>query len=238
MKQPVIGIIPALDLGVKLTQSTSTHYLRRTYTEVIASIGAIPLIINLDMPIGAILSLCDGIVLSGGEDIDPELYGQKKLAMSAPDIFDEPRIRSDWEHQLIAACDTVEMPILGICYGMQILNIYYGGTLYQDIATERPESIAHHKTVHDIKFTQPFLGYKTGTVRSIASRHHQAINKLAEGFAVCAIAPDTLIEAVRYKHHYGMQWHPESDETGAHVYRAFAEHCKPALAPSLAQTTV
>lgn len=223
MKTPVIGIAPGIDLGAKLPQSASTHYIRRTYTEVLASVGAIPLLLNIDMPLGAIMSLCDGIVISGGEDIESELYGQKLL--DVPGTFREPRIRSEWEFELIEACDLVGMPILGICYGMQLLNIYYGGSLYQDIGVQRPGSIEHKLTTHDVTFNDDFLGIKSGRVRPIASRHHQAIDRLAVGFSIYAEAPDGIIEAISNGRHYGMQWHPESDETGAHVYRAFVERC-------------
>lgn len=233
MKQPVIGIIPALDEGLKLPQSDSTHYLRRTYTEVLARVGAIPMILNIDMPIGAVLSLCDGIVISGGEDIDPTVYGE--VLLDTPGATREPLARLDWERQLIDACDEVGLPILGICYGMQLLNVHYGGTLYQDIATELPEAIEHRLTAHDVTFRQDFLGYRSGDVCEIASRHHQAVDRIAEGFEISALAPDGIVEAIRSERHYGMQWHPESDLTGVHVYRAFVERCM--AMPKLNQPT-
>lgn len=222
-KQPVIGIIPALDEGLKLPDSDSTHYLRRTYTEVLSSVGAVPLILNIDMPIGAVLSLCDGIVISGGEDLDPSLYKEDLLAVDG--AVREPVARYQWEKQLIAGCDEMGIPILGICYGMQALNVYYGGTLYQDIPTELPDSIDHKLTTHDVTFSQDFLGYQAGDVRTIASRHHQAVDHIADDFEVSALAPDGLVEAIRGERHFGMQWHPESDITGVHVYRAFVEQC-------------
>ena len=224
---PVIGISPAFDLATKLPDSKATHYLRREYTELLAEVGAIPLIINMDMPISAILSLCDGIVISGGEDLDCELYGETLLPSIGAKY--EPRIRSDWEYELIKSCDSVGMPILGICYGMQLLNAYYGGTLYQDISQEVPDAIDHRITTHDITFLDDFLGYKQGDVRPIASRHHQAVDELGEGFAITAQAPDGVIEAIANGRHYGMQWHPESDITGIHVYRAFVERCAPGV---------
>jgi len=231
MRQPVIGISPSIDMAVNYVFSDETHYLRRTYTEVLASVGAIPLILNVDMPLGAILSLCDGIVISGGEDIEPEMYNE--VLLEAPGSLREPRHRLDWEYKLIDACDGVGMPILGVCYGMQLLNIYHGGTLYQDLPTERPDGISHVLTTHEVTFTDEFLGYKVGDVRQIASRHHQAVDRLGDGFAVCAEAPDGVIEAIRRDHLFGVQWHSESDITGVHIYRAFAEYCAPGLKQSV-----
>lgn len=229
MKQPVIGVIPALDEAQKLPHSRSTHYLRRTYTQVLSEVGAVPLILNIDMPIQSVLELCDGIVISGGEDIDPSMYGEAPLKV--PGKLREPVERAIWERKLIDACDTTGMPILGICYGMQLLNIHYGGTLYQDIPLEIPESISHELAHHDVEFTRDFLGYGAGDVRDVESRHHQAVHDLAPGFEVCAVAPDGVIEAIKNERHFGMQWHPESDLTGIHVYRAFVEQCVPSIAP-------
>lgn len=180
------------------------------------------MILNPGMTSAGITDLCDGIVLSGGEDINPSHYGQKRLEQHRTRYI-EPDSRYLWEEELIESCDKVNVPILGICYGMQRLNIHYGGTLLQDIQLLRPENIGHDSTEHDITIHGEFLNMK-GTHR-IASRHHQAIDQLADGFLIKAEAPDGIIEAIQGYGHFGMQWHPESDETGAHVYRAFVEHC-------------
>lgn len=198
------------------------QFIRREYSYMLAQVGAIPIILNPDMPLSYIMKLCDGIVISGGADIAPHRYGQKKL----PEIERvESHIRYRWEDKLIRACDAFEIPILGICYGMQRLNVYYGGTLIQDIPSMLPDNIGHKNTIHEVVFHQDFLGMQQLGVEQINSRHHQAIDRLADGFEVCATAPDGVIEAIRGHGHYGMQWHPESDETGAHVYRAFVESC-------------
>ena len=108
---------------------------------------------------------------------------------------------------------------------MQRLNVHYGGTLIQDIPTYLPENIGHDNTLHTVTFEHEFLGMKEKGIHEINSRHHQAVEYLADGFTACAVAPDGIVEAIEGRGHYGMQWHPESDETGAHVYRVFIEKC-------------
>jgi putative glutamine amidotransferase len=221
-KQPVIGIVPSFDEGNNIPAGGDVErvYLRFEYTRHIAEVGAVPIILNPHMSLESITSMCDGIVISGGEDIEPHFYGEEPIPSTR---FNEPKSRFVWEMDLIEACDKSELPILGICYGMQRLNIHYGGTLIQDIPTALPDNIGHDVTQHDVTFSQEFL--TMNGVRTIASRHHQAIDRLAQGFDVVAKAPDGIIEAITGHGHYGMQWHPESDSTGIHVYRAFVDYC-------------
>lgn len=223
--KPVIGIVPSFDDGEGAIYfpgpKTERLYIRSEYTHVLASVGAVPVILSPDMSLDAIAELCDGIVISGGFDIAAVTYGEEQLT----DEPVEPIKRYMWEEVLIAACDKAQIPILGICYGMQRLNLYYGGSLYQDINTSLSENIGHMETIHTVTFTDSFLGISEGTVSQVNSRHHQAVDRLADGWHVCAMAPDGIIEAAEGHGHFGMQWHPESDETGAHTYRAFVEAC-------------
>ena len=109
---------------------------------------------------------------------------------------------------------------------MQLLAVYNGGALHQDLETEVPNSINHNKTIHEVVFQEPFLGFRVNSRHSVESRHHQAVSLLPDNFRVCATAPDGIIEAIAGEHCYGIQWHPESDETGVHIYRAFVEYCQ------------
>lgn len=219
-KQPVIGITPSFDEASKLPLSKETVYLRRTYTKILESVGAIPLILNAEMPLEYIMSLCDGIVISGGEDIDPELYGARETIFPK-----EPRDRAEWEFQLLRLCEKQHTPVLGVCYGMQLLAVYNGGALHQDIQTEIPNCVNHNRTNHEITFLEDFLGFSEGTTHTVESRHHQAVSMLPQNFRIAATAPDGVIEAMAGEGCWGIQWHPESDETGIHIYRAFVEHC-------------
>lgn len=223
--KPRIGIVPSFDDGVLIPAgggNIKRMYIRHEYMAMIASVGAVPIVLNPEMSLETIVELCDGIVLSGGMDLNPKHYGAEPIAELRQV---EPDRRFTWEKDLIEACDDTGTPILGICYGMQRLNVHYGGTLIQDIPSYLPENVGHDDVLHEVIFAHDFLGMRSSGVHSINSRHHQAIERIAEGFRICATAPDGIIEAVDGHGHFGMQWHPESDETGAHVYRAFVEEC-------------
>lgn len=218
-----IGVVPSFDEGNNIPAGGDVHrvYLRHEYMDMIARSGAVPLIIHPAMSIEVITDMCDGIVISGGEDIEPHFYGADPVPSTR---FNEPKSRFTWELDLIEACDQTNTPILGICYGMQRLNVHYGGSLIQDIPTALPANVGHDKTEHEIVFDEEFLSMSGRHV--VASRHHQAIDRLAPGFSVTARAGDGIIEAVKGRGHFGMQWHPESDLTGVHIYEAFADHCR------------
>jgi putative glutamine amidotransferase len=226
VSRPIIGIVPSFDDGRVIEAGgpgIQRVYLRRDYLYSIAQVGAVPLILSPEMDIEHVLELCDGIVISGGADIEPQFYNEqpiKELRMT------EPAERFEWEKQLIEACDEYHVPILGICYGLQRLNVHYGGSLVQDIPQELGHNVGHDGTEHEVLFVEDFLGIDAAEARTIASRHHQAIGRLGQGVVVCARSKDGIAEAAKVgERHFGMQWHPESDETGVHMYRAFVERC-------------
>lgn len=224
-KQPVLGIVPSFDDGNGMgvwSDNAKRLFLRRDYFATLSEVGAVPVILSPDMDIDQIITLCDGIIISGGADIDPACYGQDRVEQV---VKIEPVERFDWEKVLIEACDKVALPILGICYGMQRLNVHYGGDLMQHIPLVVGDQVEHFGAEHEINFVDNFLGISEGESRLVASRHHQAIGRLAEGAEIVAKADDGIVEAITVRGHYGMQWHPESGTTGVHVYRAFVEHC-------------
>ncbi len=202
------------------------NLIRREYGDQLKAAGASPIFLDntIDPEIAA--ELCDGIVISGGEDIEPRFYKQDNKHVK----ITEPTERTEWERKLIDACDIRKVRILGICYGSQLLNVHYGGTLYQDIGAETRSKLNHGTStaaaLHNVTFKNNFLSFKVGEVVESASRHHQAVNKLGKGMKAVATANDGIIEAIAGNGHYGVQWHAEADGTAAKIYGAFVKLVK------------
>ncbi|MCX6250511.1 MAG: gamma-glutamyl-gamma-aminobutyrate hydrolase family protein [Bacteroidetes bacterium] len=205
-----------------------------------------------DMPFDSAvreLERCSGLLLTGGEDVQPAIYGKE----SEIDICSETDPHRDTlELKLIMKALDLKMPILGICRGEQILNLALGGTLITDIpsylSTARttgyvsPEIshmsedrylLSHSVKIHKNTFLHEILGCDSGLV---TSTHHQAVEKTAPGLIVSAIAPDGIPEAIEWKNLsdkpflIGIQWHPERMDTAnplsGHVLKAFLVHAR------------
>lgn len=163
----------------------------------------------------------DALVLSGGGDVDPRLYGEAPHESFSPS---EPG-RDDFEIALARAALDRGLPLLAICRGVQVLNVAAGGTLVQDIPTgvsgaldhqvsTSPTTVAHEVWVTaGTKLAQLMADRLEGDVLLVNSRHHQAVKKAAPGFVVSATAPDGVIEAIErpdLPYVIGVQWHPEN----------------------------
>ncbi len=157
----------------------------------------------------------DAILIPGGADVDPSLYGEE------PAYSEETSLKND-NFQIMAIREAISQgkPVFGICRGMQVINVALGGSLYQDLEKEMEGSIRHtcyekpESPAHDLKlessgFLSLLLGKREMKVNSL---HHQGIKRLAEGLKVAAFSPDGLIEAVenREKRIYAVQYHPEA----------------------------
>lgn len=232
--QPIIGITMCFDSNDLINPGVEYNYVRREYGKVVQAAGAQPIFLDPSIDPLVAAKLCDGIVISGGEDIDPSLYNQPITGTKQQ----EPRTRTDWERQLIDACDEWNRPILGICYGEQLLNVHYGGTLYQDIAADMHSDVNHGTSSaaahHEIVFEQDFLGFHQNERTVVAARHHQAVRDLAPGFSAVARSSDGSIEAITGRGHVGVQWHAESDDTAPKIYGHFVESCIKRAQPSQA----
>jgi putative glutamine amidotransferase len=165
-----------------------------------------------------ILGVLDGLLFTGGSDIDPQFYNQ--LPKKGLGRIDPKRD----EHEIALAKKVLfemDIPVLGICRGIQILNAACGGTLYQDLALERPEGFNHtiieapkHYPIHKVKIKEPSRFhhiFKSGEIK-VNSFNHQGINRLASEFEATMVAEDGLIEGIEMKGSrfvIAVQWHPE-----------------------------
>jgi putative glutamine amidotransferase len=186
------------------------------YADAVRRAGAIPLLIVPGEPrIDELMQLLDGIILSGGGDVDPALYSDGEHAQ----VYWVDRERDQFEIDLVKRSIAADMPTLCICRGMQVLNVALGGSLIQHIPDEIENAIAHREAPrdparHEVHLTpDSHLAQIMQSERvTTASWHHQAIDRLAPGLRVVGRAPDGVIEAVEIAEKpslLAVQWHPE-----------------------------
>ena len=204
--------------------------LNVAYVRALADAALVPVIVPPQLApeaAGPLLDAVAGLVLTGGEDVDPARYG----AAPHPMLGDTDSGRDAMELALIAAARQRGLPILAICRGIQILNVALGGTLYQDLLSERPGPIDHanETSCHGLEVAPDSRLFRTiGMQRgSVNSRHHQAVRDLAPGLVATAWADDGVIEAAEpamagEPWMLAVQWHPEDEVEGA-LFRGFAQ---------------
>lgn len=230
MKKPLIALIPQVD-------EEGRWWLNPDYMESVIRAGGIPGMLPLtgnEEDLEEIARRFDGFLFTGGPDVNPALYGQEKEDFCG-DICEK---RDEMEMKLFRYAFDLDKPILGICRGIQLMNVALGGTLYQDIPTQVPSEISHRvlekplaRETHEI-LVEPECPFGNLPLKlMVNSRHHQAIEKLAPGLAVRARAADGIIEAVympaKPRVRAG-QWHPENfrNELSAAIFSEFVEACK------------
>jgi putative glutamine amidotransferase len=217
VKKPIIGITGAY---VKKNEHMEGVYVHHDYHKTVASNGGIPIIlpyINAEIAIET-LQLCDGIILSGGEDVDPQFYGQDPHPQLGPTIPERDLV----EIAIAKYATQNKIPLLAICRGVQILNVALGGSLVQDIPSQVNEPIQHSQIVerrrdtHWVTVDESSKLFQVVGIDKIRvnSLHHQALGTLADELRVVALSSDGIIEAVESKNPdtflLGVQWHPES----------------------------
>ena len=224
MKKPIIGISASMIYEEKDQLFLGDKYscVAYSYIDAVYKSWGIPITLPILKDVSAIreqVKLLDGLILSGGRDVDPHFYGEEPLEKLEA-IFPE---RDVHEMALIKAAIDLKKPILAICRGMQILNVTYGGTLYQDISYAPGEHIKHYQigspyqATHSIKIDKNSILFKMADkseIERVNSFHHQALKQVAKGLKVVATAPDGIIEAVEAENEdgifvMGVQFHPE-----------------------------
>jgi putative glutamine amidotransferase len=195
------------------------------YRQAVLHVGGEVRILEPSISIEQALAGIDGLLLTGGEDIGPGLYGEAVH----PSVVDVEPARDEFEIALVRAARTSRLPVLAICRGIQVLNVAYGGSLVQDISSQVSSALEHRMEVpphqsfdyaHEIWIEKESTLARLMSDRlsgadtcEVNSRHHQAVKALAPGFRVSATAPDGIIEAIEHPDApfcLGVQWHPEN----------------------------
>ena len=220
MTKPLIGITgrrwPASWLGDVVPKAMNElrfdlHF--SDYPQSVAAAGGLPVELTRDADVAGIIERLDGLVLSGGADVHPTHYGHEPhdlLGAVEPD-------RDEWEFALFREARRVELPVLGICRGAQLANIFFGGTLNQHV--ELDDGAGHPQWDIDGRLATHEVDIVPGTVLAtlyptnigVNSLHHQTLAVLGNDLVASATAPDGVIEAIELPGHdvLAVQWHPE-----------------------------
>lgn len=210
---PMIGVCPLFDAR------SSRIWMRSEYLQAVEEAGGVPVVLPLTTKVSTIESLLDrfdGFLLTGGQDVDPAIYGQKKKSLCG-EVCAE---RDALERLVIQGAESRDKPLLGICRGIQILNATLGGTLYQDLPTEHP-GVEHDmeppydRAIHRVFVLEgtPLADIVGSGSIEVNSYHHQAIRDLVPSLQVSAVSEDGIVEAVWMpgkRFFQAVQWHPET----------------------------
>ena len=222
----VVGIsesFPQGDDSKKVTVNAS-------YADAVSRGGHLPVVIprfGTDAQFDAIVAKLDVLVLTGGEDVAPSLYKEKP----SPKLGKVNAKRDGFDFRLLAAARRRNLPVIGICRGCQILNVAFGGTLWQDLPSEFPVTDVQHRNMFHWISIEPDsrLAKVSGVTKALVnSYHHQAVKDLAPGFRITARSPEGVVEAIECDSYpaIGLQFHPEKmlcDEKDATLAAFFRE---------------
>lgn len=229
-RKVIIGLSPRIlrqvphELGFR---NKTLQYLEQSMAHCVMRLGAVAVMIptverssdisRWEVSTEDYVSELDGLILQGGADIDPVVYGEQRTDVVGP----TDAVRDEFELELLRGFVAAAKPVLGVCRGMQLINVAYGGTLYQDLNVAGASTAVHRvadlydEHTHDVDFVEGgwlqslYAGQKQARVTSI---HHQGVKVLGRDLIVDALSPDGVIEAVRhpaYDFLIGVQWHPE-----------------------------
>lgn len=211
--RPLIGVMPLWD------EQKQSIWMLPHYLEGIEAASGIPFIFPLtddDEELEALVKNCDGLLFTGGQDVSPELYGQKAL----DGLVECCSKRDLMEKKILDIALSKEKSILGICRGIQFINVALGGTLYQDLPSMHKSGVNHaqkapyDKATHKVELTAdtPLLQLSDSPLIGVNSLHHQAVKEKSPSLEIMGISEDGIIEALflpDYRFLWAVQWHPE-----------------------------
>lgn len=220
--KPVIGVTPDFNAGDRKDMGgrEPTYFLRARYVRAIEELGGIPVILPLVADPAArrrLLDSVDGLLVTGsGPDLPPRLYGERQR-FSFPLMSER---RADFELDLVHEARARDLPLLGICGGMQTVNVACGGNLYQDISSQVRNALEHRQKTKAIHVSHPVTVAPKSLLRRIVgkatlmvnSSHHQSVKTVGPSLIASATAPDGIVEAIESPAHrflLAIQWHPE-----------------------------
>ena len=231
--KPVIGVTTYLEQAQTGVWDVPASFLPKVYFEAVNLAGGIAVLLPpqpVDDEIAlAVLGRLDGLIVAGGKDVDPARYGQERLLTT-----DEPREdRDEWETALLTAAIETQVPFLGICRGLQMLNVALGGTLHQhlpDVVGSERYSLGGGVFAENEVFVtaDTHVGDLLGGGETLIGKsyHHQAIDQLASGLAVSAVSDDGTVQAVEVEavpFGIGVQWHPEHTPDDLRLFEGLVE---------------
>jgi putative glutamine amidotransferase len=231
--KPLIGVTPDFNAGDRKEWGgrEATFFLRARYIRAIEDLGGVPVILPLAEDHAdrrRLLEGVDGLLLTGsGPDLAPSLYGERQRYT----FHVMSRRRADFELDVARMAASSQLPVLGICGGMQAINVAFGGSLIQDIAAQAGSSLPHRQKASATELShtvdvapKSLLRRILGQARiRVNSSHHQSVKRVAPSLVASAVASDGIIEAIESpKHRFllGVQWHPEF------LYDRYAFHRK------------
>jgi len=217
--RPVIGITCGFNDNVLR--------VRPEYVSAIENSGGIPVVLPILQNVVPLVDIIDGLLLTGGGDIPADCYHEETIV--PPEYVKmETRERIDFETVLLGETLGRGKPVLALCYGMQLLNVVHGGTLFQDIEYQVQKASDHRKGMHEIEVIDLLRGDHWNEY-TVNSSHHQAVKEVGDGLTVFAVAGDGIIEGI-YKRGYtfcvGVQWHPERifyDSLSSWLFKSLAD---------------
>lgn len=222
--RPVIGISPSVKDGF--------IRMRQNYAEAVIDAGGIPVFLPYSEDsarLAEYASMLDGLIFAGGADLDPKYYGEK-TAFDSVEVTPE---RDVFELALFPVFFETGKPILGICRGIQLMNVAMGGSLYQHIEGHRQEGKGAPHTASVKAGTRLSGIFGTSGEININSYHHQAVKRAADGLTVSALSPEGICEALEFngeRFFVGVQWHPEmiykNDKNAANLFSEFVSEAK------------